>query len=60
MYRLLFKFGVFNAIQSQCYDTVSRFGLATPNDAHHSTSGHEDEREYGTSGTHFSCQGLAR
>lgn len=27
IYRSLFKFGVFNAVQSQCFDTVNLLGL---------------------------------
>lgn len=26
IYRSLFKFGVFNAVQSQCFDTVRSYG----------------------------------
>ena len=42
MYRGIFKFGVFNAVQSKCYDTVSAHIF----DASSLSMRHVEDREY--------------
>ncbi len=46
MYRGLFKFGVFNAVQSQCYDTVRSPVAFHPNETEKAV-GHEHGRKHG-------------